>query len=188
MLSLIVSRLVDPVGEGEGGTNCKNSMEICTLPYVKYIRSRSLLCDTGNSSQCSVTTQRGGTGWETGGGFRREGTYVYLWLIMMMNGRGQHSTVKQLSSNKKQQQKIKCSVSAFLTARDAWDLLTKPYNSMQTKTQFCLPQPVFLQKAWGRQHKESVLWLCTITHRGKSLLCSFIYSELLASPWVCVGT
>ena len=44
-------------------------------------------------------------GWEKGGGFRREGTYVYLWLIMMMNGRGQHSIVKQLSSNK-QQQKI----------------------------------------------------------------------------------
>ena len=29
----------------------------------------------------SMTTQRGGMGWAVGGGFKREGTYVYLWLI-----------------------------------------------------------------------------------------------------------
>ena len=37
--------------------------------------------DTGSSTQCSVATQRGGMGWETGGRFKREATYVYLWLI-----------------------------------------------------------------------------------------------------------
>ena len=29
----------------------------------------------------SVTTYRGRMGWEVGGRFKREGTYIYLWLI-----------------------------------------------------------------------------------------------------------
>ena len=37
--------------------------------------------DAGSSTQCSVTTWRGGMGWEVGGRFKKEGTYVYLWLI-----------------------------------------------------------------------------------------------------------
>ena len=35
----------------------------------------------GTEIQCSVTTYRGGMRWEVGGRFKREGTYVYLWLI-----------------------------------------------------------------------------------------------------------
>ena len=31
--------------------------------------------------QRSVTTWKAGMGWEAGERFRREGTYVYLWLI-----------------------------------------------------------------------------------------------------------
>lgn len=44
--------------EGKGGTNCENSVETCILPYVKQIASGTLLCDTGGSTQCSVTTSR----------------------------------------------------------------------------------------------------------------------------------
>ena len=33
--------------------------------------------------QCSVTTQRWGIGWEVGGRFTRDGTYIYLWLIQV---------------------------------------------------------------------------------------------------------
>ena len=40
-----------------------------------------MLYDSGNSSWGPVTTQRDGTEWEVGGKFKREGTYVYLWLI-----------------------------------------------------------------------------------------------------------
>ena len=58
---------------------------------------------------------------------------------------------------------------------------------MQTKTQFCFPQPVFLQKAWGGQRKESILWLCTIIHIGKSLICSFIYSDVSCKPLSLCG-
>ena len=58
----IENRLMDMVGggEGEGGTSGESSME---------------------TNRGSVITQRGGKGWEVGGTFKREGTYVYLWLI-----------------------------------------------------------------------------------------------------------
>ena len=32
-------------------------------------------------AKCSVTTQRRGIGWEVEGSFKREGTYICLWLI-----------------------------------------------------------------------------------------------------------
>ena len=39
------------------------------------------VCDSGNSNQGSVTTQRGGVWREVGGMFKWEGTWVNLWLI-----------------------------------------------------------------------------------------------------------
>ena len=39
------NRLVDTVEEGEDGMTKKSTMEIYTLPYVKWIASRNLLCD-----------------------------------------------------------------------------------------------------------------------------------------------
>ena len=35
----------------------------------------------GAQTRCSVTTYRGGMGWEVEGRFKKEGTCVYLWLI-----------------------------------------------------------------------------------------------------------
>ena len=35
----------------------------------------------GAQIQCSVTTQPGGMQWEVGGMVKREGIYIYLWLI-----------------------------------------------------------------------------------------------------------
>ena len=52
-----------------------------TLPYVKQIASGNLLYDAGNSNRFSVTTQRGGMGWEVGGRSETEGTQVFLRLI-----------------------------------------------------------------------------------------------------------
>ena len=54
---------------------------VYTLPYAKQIANGNLLNDSGNSNWGSVTTQRDGKGWEVGGRFKKEGTYVYLWLI-----------------------------------------------------------------------------------------------------------
>ena len=64
-----------------GGIICKSSIETYTLPYVKELASRNFLYDAGTQSWCSVTTSRGGMGRKVGGRFKREGTYVYLWLI-----------------------------------------------------------------------------------------------------------
>ena len=51
------------------------------LPCVKQIANGNLLYDSGNSNWGSVTIQRGVMGREVGWRFKREGTYVYLWLI-----------------------------------------------------------------------------------------------------------
>ena len=64
-------RLVGTVGEGEDGMN-GGSMETCMLLYVEQIASRSLLCDTGSSTQCSGMRR------EIGGKFKREEIDAYL--------------------------------------------------------------------------------------------------------------
>ena len=45
----IKNRLLDSVGEGEGGVIRENSVEICILPYVKQIASPGLMHETGCS-------------------------------------------------------------------------------------------------------------------------------------------
>ena len=74
----IKNRLVETTEEGESGMN---SSETYTLPYAKQLASGKFLYNTGSSMWCSVTSQRGGIGWWVGGQFKREGPYVYLWLI-----------------------------------------------------------------------------------------------------------
>ena len=45
----IKNRLLDSVGEGEGGMICENSTETCILPYVKQITSPGSMHETGCS-------------------------------------------------------------------------------------------------------------------------------------------
>ena len=52
-----------------------------TLPYVKYIANRNLLKGSENSIRGPVSTWRGEVGTKMGWSFKREGIYVYLWLI-----------------------------------------------------------------------------------------------------------
>ena len=62
------------VGEAEGGMNVESSMETYRLPCIKYIASGNLLCDRVGSTQCSVSTYRGGMGWDgVGWGRKQEG-------------------------------------------------------------------------------------------------------------------
>ena len=68
-------------GEEEGGSNGENSIGTYTLSYAIQIASGNLLFDSGKSNQCSLTTQRGTMWWEVREKFKREETYVYLWLI-----------------------------------------------------------------------------------------------------------
>ena len=52
-----------------------------TLPYIKKIVKGNFLYDSGNPNRGSVSGCRDGMEREMGSSFRREGTYVYLWLI-----------------------------------------------------------------------------------------------------------
>ena len=45
----IKNRLLDSVGESQGGMIRKNSIETCILPYVKQIASPGLMHETGCS-------------------------------------------------------------------------------------------------------------------------------------------
>lgn len=67
------------MGEGEDGTDWQSSIEYA-LPWVMAV-SGKLLYNPGSSTQCSAMTWRGGMGWQEGGRFKKDGMYVYIWLI-----------------------------------------------------------------------------------------------------------
>ena len=77
----IQNRLMD-MGRGEEKVRWMDKVTWkLTLPYIKYIAKGNLLYVSGNPNTGCVSTQRGGMGREMGGRFKREGIYVYLWLI-----------------------------------------------------------------------------------------------------------
>ena len=74
----IKNRLLDTVGEGEGGMIQENSIETYTLPYVKYVASGSLMYDSGNPKPVLCDNLKGGRGREAGEGYKRERIYVCI--------------------------------------------------------------------------------------------------------------
>ena len=90
-------------GEGEiyGKSNMETYIVICKIDsqqeFAIWLR---------DSNRGSVSTWRDGMGREMGGRFKREGIYVYLWLIQRFD-RKQQNSVKQLSFNKKNKLKKK---------------------------------------------------------------------------------
>ena len=77
----IKNRLLDTVGEGEGGMIWENSIEAYALPYVKQIASGSLTYDLLNPKLVLGDNLERGVEKEVRGAVRREGTHVCLWLI-----------------------------------------------------------------------------------------------------------
>ena len=73
------NRLITWCGEEEeGGIYRESNMETYTLPYVKYIASRNLLYDSGNSNWGSINNLEG---WDVEGGgkeFQEGRDIVYL--------------------------------------------------------------------------------------------------------------
>ena len=70
---------MDTAGEGEGGVNSREALDIY-ITICKTDGQWEAMHNIGNSTYGhSVTTWRGGMG--VGGRLKREGTYVYLWLI-----------------------------------------------------------------------------------------------------------
>ena len=91
-------RLVDTVGEGEGGTTWGQSLETYILPYVKQIAIESWLNDAGNSNPVlfdnleEVDGVGGGREVQDGGDICLY-IYTYCWF-MLLYGRNQHNIVK----------------------------------------------------------------------------------------------
>ena len=66
----VQNRLLDSVGEGEGGKFQENSIETCILSRVKQITSPGWMHETSAWAWCTGKTQRDGMEREAGGGIR----------------------------------------------------------------------------------------------------------------------
>ena len=58
----VQNRLLDSVGEGEGGMIWENSIETCILSSVKQIASPGWMYETSAQGWCTGMTQRDGMG------------------------------------------------------------------------------------------------------------------------------
>ena len=64
----VQNRLLDSVGEGEGGMFQENSIETCILPRVKQIISPGWMHETSSRAWCTGKTQSDRVEREAGGG------------------------------------------------------------------------------------------------------------------------
>ena len=90
----IKNRLLDSVGEGEGGMVWENGIETCQLSHVKGIASSGSMHDTGCSGLVHWDYLRGmgwGRRWEGGSGW---GTYVHLLWIHVNVWQNHYNLVK----------------------------------------------------------------------------------------------
>ena len=95
----IKNRLLDSVGEGEGGMIWENSTETCILPYVKQIASPGSMHEAGCSGPVHCDNLEGWYGEGGGKGVPDEG-HVYTWgWFMLMYGKSHYNIVKQLASS-----------------------------------------------------------------------------------------
>ena len=70
----VKNRLLDSVGEGEGGMIRENSIETCILPYVKQITSQGSMHEAGCPGLVHWDDPEGWDGEGGGRGFRMENT------------------------------------------------------------------------------------------------------------------
>ena len=68
MSTNVQNRLLDSVGDGEGGMFQENSIETCILSRVKQISSPGWMHETSAWAWCTGKTQRDGAEREVGGG------------------------------------------------------------------------------------------------------------------------
>ena len=78
------NRLLDSVGEGEGGMFRDNRIETSVLSRVKQTTSPGWIHETSAQGWCTGKTQRDGMEREVGGG-SEWGTHVNPWLIHVKN-------------------------------------------------------------------------------------------------------
>ena len=70
----VQNRILDSVGEGEGGMFQENSIETCMSSKVKQITSPSCMHETSAQAWCTGKTQRDRVEWEVGGGIEMGNT------------------------------------------------------------------------------------------------------------------
>ena len=76
----VQNRILESVGEGEGGMFPENSIETCILSRVKQITSPGWMHETSARTWCTGKSQRNRVEREVGGGLGW-GIYVNPWLI-----------------------------------------------------------------------------------------------------------
>ena len=76
----VYNRILDSVGEDEGGMFRENSIETCILSRMKQITSPDWVHETSARAWCTGKTQRYWVEREVGGG-SGWGTHVTPWLI-----------------------------------------------------------------------------------------------------------
>ena len=93
----VQNRLLDSMGEGEGGMIWKNSIKTCILSSVKQITSPGWMHETSAPGWCIGTTQRGGIGREAGGGMGMGNTCKSMTDSCQCMAKS--TTILQLASN-----------------------------------------------------------------------------------------
>ena len=87
----VKNRLLDSVGEGEGGTIWEKSTETCILQYVKQIASPGSMHETGCSALVCWDDPEGWD-WGGGGGSGWEHKYTHGWF-RWIHGTNHHNIV-----------------------------------------------------------------------------------------------
>ena len=92
-------RILDSVGEGEGGIIWENTIKTYILSYVKQRNSVSSIHEAGHSKLMLWDNPEGWDGKGDGRGFRTGGHMSIHGWCMSMYSKGHHNIVKQLVSN-----------------------------------------------------------------------------------------
>ena len=90
----VKNRLLDSVGEGEGGMIWEISTETHILPYVKQMTSPSPMHETGHSKPVHQNNAEGWDGEGGGRGVRDGGHMCICGWFMSMYGKNHHNIVK----------------------------------------------------------------------------------------------
>ena len=90
----VKNRLLDSVGEGEGGMIWENNIEICVLSYMKYIASPGSMHETGCSGLVHWDDPEGRDG-EEGRWEVQDEEHMYTHgLFMLMYGKNHYNILK----------------------------------------------------------------------------------------------
>ena len=88
------NRLLDSIGEGEGGMIWENSIETCILPYVKQITSPGLMHETVCLGLVHWDDPEGWNGEGGGRGVEDVGhMYTHGWFMSMYD-KNHHNIIK----------------------------------------------------------------------------------------------